>query len=107
MPENIKMTSVMFSNVFQISYHVQITAKFRRAGINLCIPVYIGSVALKPEEECVNFLSHGAPLWPPNLDDGEAQNGGALVKEETPSIADSSSTATVEAALSAAKLDDE
>lgn len=98
----------MFSNVFQISYHVQITAKFRRAGINLAIPVYIGSVALKPEEECVNFLSHGAPLWPPTLDDdSEAKNGGALVKEETSSIADSSSTATVEAALTAAKLDDE
>lgn len=96
----------MFSNVFQISYHVQITAKFRRAGINLCIPVYIGSVPLKPEEECVNFLTHGAPLWPPSVAESEAKNGGDLVKEDTSSITDSSSTTTVEAALSAAKIDE-
>lgn len=95
------MTSVMYSNVFQISYHVQITAKFRRAGINLCIPVYIGSVALRPEKECVNFLTHGAPLWPPSIDDCEAKNGG--VKEETSSIA---STATVEVGESPADLDE-
>lgn len=93
MPENIKMTSVMFSNVFQISYHVQITAKFRRAGINLSIPVYIGSVALKPEEEIgLNLLAHGAPLWPPSENDA---NGGALIKEETASISDSAATVEV------------
>lgn len=96
-PENIKMTSVMFTNVFQIYYHVQITAKFRRAGINLCIPVYIGSVSLRPEEECVNFLTNGAPLWPPTENESEMKNGGASVQEETASIADSTSTATVEA----------
>lgn len=86
----------MFSNVFQISYHVQITAKFRRAGINLCIPVYIGSVALRPEEDCDNFTSAGAPLWPPEEnDDEDVKNGGSLVKEEN---ADSASVATVDVA---------
>jgi hypothetical protein len=100
-PENSKITSVMFSNVFQISYHVQISAKFRRAGINLCIPVYIGSVALRPEEQCDNFLTSGAPLWPPSEDsneEDEMKNGGNLVKEDTASNADATSTATVDVA---------
>lgn len=97
----------MFSNVFQISYNVQITAKFRRAGINLSIPVYIGSVALKPEEECVNFLTDGAPLWPPTIgNESEVNNGSALVKEETASV-HSTSTATADAVDdSAAKLEE-
>lgn len=94
-PENSKITSVMFSNVFQISYHVQITAKFRRAGINLCIPVYIGTVALRPVEECDNFTTTGAPLWPPTEDEDETvKNGGETIKE-----ADSTSTATVDVAV--------
>jgi hypothetical protein len=63
-PENSKITSVMFSNVFQISYHVQITAKFRRATIPISIPIYIGSVPLKPEDES-RKVEGIPPLWPP------------------------------------------
>lgn len=88
----------MYSNVFQIAYHVQITAKFRRAGINLNIPVYIGSVALRPEDQCDNYTSAGAPLWPPEEDDNENKNGGALVKDDTASNTDSASTATADVA---------
>lgn len=86
----------MYSNVFQIAYHVQITAKFRRAGINLCIPVYIGTVALRPEDQCNDFISTGAPLWPPNEgeEEDEIKNGGELIKE-----ADSTSIATVDVAV--------
>lgn len=84
----------MYSNVFQIAYHVQITAKFRRAGINLCIPVYIGTVALRPVEECDNFTTAGAPLWPATEDEDETKNGGELIKE-----ADGVSTATVDVAV--------
>lgn len=94
MPENSKITSVMYSNVFQIAYHVQITAKFRRAGINLCIPVYIGSVALRPEDQCDNFTSAGALLWPPEED--ELKNGGSSLVKETE--ADTASNATVDVA---------
>ncbi|KAG5682369.1 hypothetical protein PVAND_011725 [Polypedilum vanderplanki] len=65
-PENSKITSVMYSTVFQINYHVQITAKFRRVNIPLLIPIYIGSVALRKEEECEN-LARVPPLWPPSL----------------------------------------
>lgn len=63
-PENSKITSVMYSTVFQISYNVAITAKFRRVTIPLSIPIYIGSVALRPEEEC-EHLEKMPPLWPP------------------------------------------
>ena len=93
-PENSKITSVMYSNVFQIAYHVQITAKFRRAGINLCIPVYIGSRALRPVEECDDFTTSGAPLWPPTEDEDETKNGGEAIKE-----AEATSTATVDVAV--------
>ena len=71
----------MFSNVFQISYHVQITAKFRRAGINLCIPIYIGTVALRPEEEIAN-PSDGAPLWPPSMDNNNTVESEVGVREK-------------------------
>lgn len=96
-PENSKITSVMFTNVFQIAYHVQITAKFRRAGINLCIPVYIGTVALRPEDSEHNYTTAFAPLWPPEENDNndeDVKNGGALVKEDT----DSASAVTVDVA---------
>lgn len=75
-PENSKITSVMFSNVFQISYHVQITAKFRRATIPISIPIYIGSVPLKPEEEC-RKIEGIPPLWPPQY-----SKNGALKQQE-------------------------
>lgn len=75
-PENSKITSVMYSNVFQISYHVQITAKFRRATIPISIPIYIGSVPLKPEEEC-GKIEGVLPLWPP-----EHTENGSVKKEE-------------------------
>lgn len=65
----------MFSNVFQISYHVQITAKFRRATIPISIPIYIGSVALKPEEEC-GKIEGIPPIWPPTQNED-----GAIQKE--------------------------
>jgi hypothetical protein len=75
-PENSKITSVMYSNVFQISYHVQITAKFKRANINLAIPIYIGSVALRPEEcESLN-LERVPPVQPPE------QNENGSVKKQ-------------------------
>lgn len=73
-PENSKITSVMYSTVFQISYHVQITAKFRRGNIPLVIPIYIGSVALRPEEEC-EHLERMPPLWPPSV---TAKNGAVI-----------------------------
>lgn len=75
-PENSKITSVMFSNVFQISYHVQITAKFRRATIPISIPIYIGSVPLKPEEEG-RKIEGIPPLWPPTY-----TKNGAIKQEQ-------------------------
>lgn len=84
-PENSKITSVMYSTVFQISYNVQITAKFRRnLSINLSIPIYIGTVALRPEEEC-NNLEQVSPLWPPG---NENENG--AIKSEVAIAADAS-----------------
>lgn len=82
-PENSKITSVMFSTVFQISYHVQITAKFRRATIPISIPIYIGSVPLKPEEEC-GKIEGVLPLWPP-----EHSQNGALKKQEAQAVTSS------------------
>jgi hypothetical protein len=80
-PENSKITSVMYSNVFQISYNVLITAKFRRATIPLSIPIYIGSVALRPEEEC-EHLEKAPPLFPPHVACATNNNGSAQVEEE-------------------------
>lgn len=83
-PENSKITSVMYSTVFQISYHVQITAKFRRVNIPLPIPIYIGSVALRPVEEC-EHLEGVPPLWPPSLN---ANKNGAVKSEAVTSSAE-------------------
>lgn len=66
-PENCPITSVMYCNVFQISYHVQVSIKFKKwnNNVNLAIPVYIGSVGLKPVDEQKNLRI--PPLWPPNF----------------------------------------
>lgn len=65
-PENASITSVMYCNVFQISYHVQVSIKFRKWNNNvlLNIPVYIGSVGLQPVEQRKSVRI--PPLWPPD-----------------------------------------
>lgn len=67
-PDNAQITSVMYCNVFQISYNVQVSIKFRRwnNNVNLNIPVYIGSVALQPLEKHKRNLIAIPPLWPPD-----------------------------------------
>lgn len=65
-PESTPNSSVMFCNVYQITYHVHISIKFHRwnNSIELNIPVYIGSVALHPEEQEIERFP---PMWPPSL----------------------------------------
>jgi hypothetical protein len=79
-PENSKITSVMYSSCFQINYHVQITAKFRRVNIPLMIPIYIGSVPLRPESEC-EHLERVPPLWPPSIAAASASKNGNIKSE--------------------------
>lgn len=66
-PEAAQITSVMYCNVYQISYNVQVSIKFRRwnNNVNLNIPVYIGSVGLKPVDEIKSMRI--PPLWPPDF----------------------------------------
>lgn len=66
-PPNTPITSVMYCNVFQISYYVQVSIKFRRWNNNLSlnIPVYIGSVGVKPDDDD-QYHVRIPPLWPPN-----------------------------------------
>lgn len=64
-PENASITSVMYCNVFQISYNVQVSIKFRRwnNNVSMNIPIYVGSVGLQPVEQ--HKSSRIPPLWPP------------------------------------------
>lgn len=68
-PLGTSITSVMFCNVFQISYNVQVSIKFRRwnNNVTLNIPVYIGSVGLKPESDDLYKNVRIPPLWPPDF----------------------------------------
>ncbi|CRL02451.1 CLUMA_CG015055, isoform A [Clunio marinus] len=96
-PATTLITSVMFCNVYQISYNVQISLKFRRYNNNLTmnIPVYIGSVGLKPVEELDKNVRI-PPLWPPDykVQANDKQNA---EKENSENI-DASSAMTEEAA---------
>lgn len=67
-PESIPITSVMFCNVFQVSYNVQVSIKFRRwnNNVSLNIPVYIGSVGLKENDDHDKHVRI-PPLWPPDF----------------------------------------
>lgn len=67
-PESTPITSVMFCNVYQISYNVQVSIKFRRwnNNVNLNIPVYIGSVGLKSADELDKNVRIPS-LWPPDV----------------------------------------
>jgi Arrestin (or S-antigen), C-terminal domain/Arrestin (or S-antigen), N-terminal domain len=66
-PAATTLTSVMYCNVYQITYNVQVSIKFRRwnNNVSLNIPVYIGSVGLKPDDETKHVRI--PPLWPPNF----------------------------------------
>lgn len=66
-PAKTPITSVMYCNVFQISYHVQVSIKFKRwnNNLSLIIPVYIGSVGLKPDDH--EKHARIPPLWPPDF----------------------------------------
>lgn len=66
-PLTTTLTSVMYCNVYQISYNVQVSIKFKRwnNNVNLNIPVYIGSVGLKPDDEHKEVKI--PPLWPPGF----------------------------------------
>jgi Arrestin (or S-antigen), C-terminal domain len=66
-PASTPITSVMYCNVYQISYNVQVALKFRKWNapvVVLNIPVYIGSVALKPADQLDKNVRI-PPLWPP------------------------------------------
>lgn len=67
-PQSTSITSVMYCNVFQISYNVQVSIKFRRwnNNVSLNIPVYIGSVGLKPADDEQYKKVRIPPLWPPD-----------------------------------------
>jgi hypothetical protein len=96
-PESTPLTSVMYCNVYQVAYNVQVSIKFRRwnNNVNLNIPVYIGSVGLKPTEELDKNVRI-PPLWPPDwslLKDIDRENA---EKENAENI-DASSMATEEA----------
>lgn len=67
-PESTPITSVMYCNVYQISYHVQVSIKFRRwnNNVSLNIPVYIGSVGLKSADELDKNVRIPS-LWPPDV----------------------------------------
>lgn len=96
-PPSTAITSVMYCNVYQISYNVQVSIKFRRwnNNVNLNIPVYIGSVGLKPVEE-LDKTVRIPPLWPPDLEVGEADKVNA--EKENAENVDAHSVATEEAA---------
>lgn len=91
-PTLTPITSVMYCNVYQIAYNVQVSIKFRRwnNNINLNIPVYIGSVGLKSDDEHKNVRI--PPLWPPdfkvqaidqeNIEKENAENVDAYSTEE-------------------------
>ena len=66
-PATTSITSVMYCNVFQVTYNVQVSIKFRRwnNNVSLNIPVYIGSVGLKPVDDHKSLRI--PPLWPPNF----------------------------------------
>lgn len=66
-PDSTPLTSVMYCNVFQISFFVQVSIKFKRwnNNVNLNIPVYIGSVGIKPVAE-LDKTVRIPPLWPPD-----------------------------------------
>ena len=68
-PESTPITSVMYCNVYQISYNVQVALKFRKWNnpvTVLNIPIYIGSVGLKPADQLDKNVRI-PPLWPPGL----------------------------------------
>lgn len=95
-PESTSITSVMFCNVYQISYNVQISIKFRKwnNNVNLNIPVYIGSVGLKPTDELDKNVRI-PPLWPPGSVVQEIDKENA--EKENAENVDASSVATEEA----------
>lgn len=67
-PAGTPITSVMFCNVFQSSYNIQIALKFKKWNnpvTVLNIPIYIGSVALKPADQLDKKSVRIPPLWPP------------------------------------------
>lgn len=68
-PAATAITSVMYCNVYQISYVVQVALKFRKWNapvVVLNIPIYIGSVGLKPVDQLDKNIRH-PPLFPPGL----------------------------------------
>lgn len=68
-PESTPITSVMYCNVYQISYNVQVSLKFRKWNnpvTVLNIPIYIGSVGLKPADQLDKNVRI-PPLWPPGI----------------------------------------
>lgn len=91
-PTKTPITSVMYCNVYQIAYNVQVSIKFRRwnNNVSLNIPVYIGSVGLKSHDEHPNVRI--PPLWPPdckvqaidqeNIEKENAENVDAYSTEE-------------------------
>lgn len=95
-PESTTITSVMFCNVYQISYNVQVSIKFRRwnNNVSLNIPVYIGSVGLKSSDELDKNLRI-PPLWPPDYKVHDIDLANA--EKENAENVDASSMATEEA----------
>jgi hypothetical protein len=83
-PLSIPISSVMYCNVYQICYVIQISLKFKKwnNSVTLDIPVYIGSVGLKPVDELDENVRI-PPLWPPNLkvEDGDRENAEKLTFE--------------------------
>lgn len=91
-PLTTTLTSVMYCNVYQVSYNVQVSIKFKRwnNNVNLNIPVYIGSVGLKTDDEHKDVKI--PPLWPPhhkvqdidqeNIEKENAENVDAYSTEE-------------------------
>jgi hypothetical protein len=66
-PAGTAITSVMYCNVFQITYNIQVALKFRKWNnpvTVLNIPIYIGSVGLKPADQ-LDRKVRIPPLWPP------------------------------------------
>lgn len=83
-PLSIPMSSVMFCNVYQICYVIQVSLKFKRwnNNVTLDLPVYLGSVPLKPVDE-LDETVRIPPLWPPNwvIEDGDKENAEKLTFE--------------------------